>query len=208
MLVEDLFSIYCRWCKRKDFRVEVSYKCTSKIEFIVRGTEAYKHFLPEAGGHRFQRVPPTEKRGRRQTSTVTVAVLPIIQDNGIQINNKDLECITTRASKNGGQNVNKLETAVTLKHIPTGITAHCQDERSQNQNKERAMEILLARLYAKKVQESADKENSARKKQIGSGQRGDKIRTYREQDDLVRDHNSGKKARLCDVISGNLDVLR
>ena len=139
---------------------------------------------------------------------MTVAVLPIIRDSGIQINNKDLEWAFSRASKKGGQNVNKLETAVVLKHIPSGITAHCQDERSQKHNKERALEIMYARLYMKKIQESADKENAERRKQIGMGMRSEKIRTYREQDDLVKDHNSGKKVRLCDVISGDLDILR
>lgn len=206
--MEDLFRIYCKWCKRKDFNIEISYQCPSRLEFIVRGTRAYDNFLPESGGHRFQRVPPTEKRGRRQTSTVTVAVLPIIQDYEIHIDGKDLEWAFSRASKKGGQNVNKLETAVTLKHIPTGITVNCQDERSQKQNKDRALEIMRTRLYAKKLQESADKENAERKAQIGFGQRGDKIRTYREQDDIVTDHTSGKKARLCDVVSGSLDILR
>jgi len=204
----DLFAIYCRWCRKKNFDIEISYQCSSKLEFIVRGEEAHKNFLPEAGGHRFQRVPPTEKRGRRQTSTITVAVLPIIKDDGIHIDDKDLEWTTSRASKKGGQNVNKLETAVTLKHIPSGITVSCQDERSQKQNKNRALEVLQARIYAKKMQESADKENTERRAQIGLGQRGDKIRTYREQDDIVKDHNSGKKARLCDIISGDLDILR
>ena len=208
MLVEDLFNIYCKWCRKKNFEIEISYKSFSRIEFIAKGHKVYDSFLPESGGHRWQRIPPTEKRGRRQTSTVTVAVLPIVQSHQIYINEKDLEWTTSRASKKGGQNVNKLETAVTLKHIPSGISASCQDERSQKQNKNRAMEILRARLYAKEIQESADKENVKRRVQIGSGQRGDKIRTYREQDDLVKDHNSGKKVRLCDIMAGNLDMLR
>jgi len=165
-------------------------------------------FLPEAGGHRWQRVPETEKRGRRQTSTITVAVLPMVKSTEYQIRDSDLVWDTFCASGPGGQHRNKVETAVRLTHKPTKISVVCCDEKSQKRNKDKALEVLRARLYAKKVKESAEKENSERKKQIGSGQRGDKIRTLRYQDGIVVDHISGKKVRLSDVLSGHLDILR
>lgn len=211
-MVKDFFQVYCRWCKTKGFEIEVSYISESqlgwaKIEFIVSGPKAYMEFLPEAGGHRVQRVSPTEKRGRKQTSTITLAVLPIIKIN-INIDLKDLEWSTFKSSGPGGQNVNKVETAVRVKHKPTGMVVNCQNSRSQKQNKDLAFRLLCSRIYAKKVRESLDEGNSIRRSQIGSGQRGDKIRTYRFQDDIVVDHRTGKKVNLSDIIAGNLDVLR
>jgi peptide chain release factor 1 len=208
LLVEDLFKIYEKWCRIKNFSTEISYICPSRIEFVVRGEKAYKLFLPEAGGHRFQRIPPTEKKGRRHTSTVTVAVLPVVPEVEFKINENDLKWITTTARGHGGQNVNKLETAVRLEHVPSGMVVNCQDERKQGQNKKRALEVLRTKLYAKSMQESLDKENSSRKAQIGSGQRGDKIRTLRYQDGKVTNHMNGKKVNLTEVLNGNLDILR
>jgi peptide chain release factor 1 len=120
----------------------------------------------------------------------------------------DLEWETKRGSGPGGQNHQKNETAVVLRHKPTGLVVCCQDERSQHRNKARALEVLRARLYAKLLGESSDAENRQRKAQVGSGQRGDKIRTYRFQDDRVVDNRSGKKVRLADVLAGDLDALR
>jgi peptide chain release factor 1 len=213
LLVGDLFQIYVKWCKRKGFDIEplfIGYGKIgfSKIEFIVRGQEAYNGFLLEAGGHRFQRVPPTEKRGRRQTSTVTVAVLPMVKNTECEIQKNDLTWDTFCAPGPGGQHRNKVETAVRLTHIPSKISVVCCDEKSQKRNKDKALEVLRARLHAKNIKESAEKENLERKKQIGSGQRGDKIRTLRYQDDIVVDHTSGKKVRLSEILSGNLDILR
>jgi peptide chain release factor 1 len=213
LLVKKLFQIYLKYSKIKNFTVEVSYICESKIgwskvEFLVKGIDAYQNFLPEAGGHRWQRVPETEKRGRRQTSTVTVAVLPMVESAECVIDKKDLEWQTFCAPKPGGQHSNKVETAVRLTHRSSGLSVVCCDEKSQRRNKDRALEVLRARLYAKNLKESAEKENSARREQIGSGQRGDKIRTLRYKDDIVIDHNSGKKVRLSEVLSGNLDILR
>lgn len=211
--MNDLFQIYCRWCKRKGFEIEILDSAPvkggfSKLEFSVEGVGAYEAFLFEAGGHRVQRVPPTEKRGRRQTSTVTVAVLPMVSEEELAIPDSDLDWETTRGSGAGGQNRQKNETAVRVRHVPTGTVAYCCDERSQHRNKARALEVLRARLYAKNIQESQDAENAARKAQLGSGQRGDKVRTYRFQDDRVVDHRVGKKVRLADVLAGDLDALR
>lgn len=178
------------------------------IEFVVSGTNVYLDFLSESGGHRVQRIPPTEKHGRRQTSTVTVAVLPVVGINEVKIKDEDLYWDTFRAGGKGGQNVNKVETAVRVKHIPSGMVVCCQDERQQNQNKRKALEILCSRLYVKMMQENTDKENQERKKQIGSGQRGDKIRTYRFQDNIVINHLIGNKVRLEDVLNGDLDSLK
>jgi len=164
-------------------------------------------FLPESGGHRIQRVSPTEKRGRRHTSTITVAVLPIVK-NEVYINPKDLEWSTFRSSGPGGQNVNKVESAVRVKHKPTGICVSCQNDRSQKRNKELAYRLLCSRIYDENQKRSLEKDNNIRKNQIGSGQRGDKIRTYRFQDDVVVDHLTGRKFNLSEIIAGNLDVLR
>lgn len=211
--MNDLFQVYCRWCQRRGFEVEILDSAPvkggfSRLEFSASGEGAYEAFLFEAGGHRFQRVPPTEKRGRRQTSTVTVAVLPMVGEDELAIDPDDLEWETKKGGGHGGQNMQKNETAVVLRHKPTGLAVSCQDERSLHRNKERALEVLRARLYAKRLKESSDAENKQRKAQVGSGQRGDKVRTYRFQDDRVVDHRVGRKIRLADVLAGDLDALR
>jgi peptide chain release factor 1 len=212
LLVADLFQIYMKWCRLKGFKAEMSSCSEAKggfsiLEFVVRGKGAYEAFLNEAGGHRFQRTPPTEKRGRRQTSTVTVAVLPLGISGGFHIDPADLRWEAKRGSGAGGQHRNVTESAVRVVHVPTGLAAECQDERSQHRNRKQAMEILEARLAARHEQEMSEKENSQRKNQVGSGMRGDKIRTYRFQDDRAVDHRTGKKVRLSEVLAGNLDLL-
>lgn len=212
LLVQDFFQIYCKWCRRIGLEPEISYISEAKVgwfkvEFIVSGPEAYDKFLPEAGGHRIQRIPPTEKRGRRHTSTITVAVLPIVEYK-TDIKESDLEWSTFKSSGPGGQHVNKVETGVRVKHKPTGIVVACQSGRSQKRNKDQALKLLCSKIYAEDVKKSQDRDNADRKKQIGSGQRGDKIRTYRFQDDIVVNHKSNKKANLSEVVAGNLDVLR
>lgn len=213
LLVGDIFQMYSKWCRIKGFEIEVSYTGYgkigfSRIEFVASGKDVYETFLPESGGHRVQRVPPTEKKGRRQTSTVTVAVLPMVSDIQCLIDDKDLTWDIFCSSGPGGQHRNKVETAARVTHKPSGISVVCCDEKSQKRNKDRALEVLRARLYAKNLKESLDKENSDRKQQIGKGQRGDKIRTYRFQDDIVVDHKTGKKANLASVVAGNIDILR
>jgi len=202
-----------KWCRLKGFEAEMSSCAEAKggfsvLEFTAEGEGAYEAFLDEAGGHRFQRVPPTEKRGRRQTSTVTVAVLPMETPEGFFVDPSELRWETKRGSGAGGQHRNVTESAVRVVHEPTGVSAECQDERSQHRNRKRALEILTARLAARREEEMQASENQQRKKQVGTGMRGDKIRTYRFQDGRAVDHRTGKKVRLSDVLSGDLDRFR
>lgn len=212
MLVRELFQIYLKWCKLKRFKAELADAAESgggyaRLEFTVEGPDAHAAFCNEAGGHRFQRVPPTEKRGRRQTSTVTVAVLPMVGRQEMRIDERDLIWETKRGSGRGGQHRNVTDSAVRLVHKPTKTEVNCQDERSQHRNKARALEILRARLHAKAKRARYERESRLRKKQVGSGQRGDKIRTYRFQDGRAVDHRTGRKVNLSDVLAGNLDAF-
>ena len=169
----------------------------------MTGPEAARIFANETGGHRWQRVPPTEKRGRVQSSTVTVAVLSEPTELQVRLDPRDLEFQTCRSSGSGGQKVNKTESAVQLKHLPTGLMVKVQNERSQHQNRATALALLRTRLWdAHQAQESASRAQD-RKQQVGSGQRGDKVRTYRTQDDQVTDHRTGVKSRLSRWYNGD-----
>ena len=168
----------------------------------VSGQSATDTFAHEAGGHRWQREPPTERRGRVHTSTVTVAVFPEPEPAQLNLREADLRWITRRGSGPGGQARNKLETAVELTHVPTGLVVRCQSERSQLQNKRSALAVLRARLHARTMTAAADAENAARRAQVGSGMRGDKRRTIRVQDGQVHDHVTGRRWRLADYLRG------
>lgn len=173
----------------------------------VTGNKIQKLFDKEAGGHRFQRVSPTEKRGRVHTSTITVAVLPEPTEFEVKINPNDLEWKTCRSSGSGGQHINKTDSAVQLKHIPSGIMIRSESSRSQHENKDIALTILRAKLLAlgKKIQD--DKVEQVRRDQIGAGNRNDKIRTIRLQDDIVIDHESGKKVSAKEYMKGKLELI-
>jgi peptide chain release factor 1 len=172
------------------------------IVISFEGEGSKQLFANESGGHRWQRIPPTEKRGRVQTSTVTVAVLDPDTVVGAQLNHQDVEIVTTRGSGPGGQNANKVECCVVVTHVPTGLQVRINNERSQHQNKATAYKVLAARLYeAERERVSAEREKD-RRQQVGSGMRGDKIRTYRSQDDQVNDHRTGQRWRLQDWIRG------
>ena len=191
-----------RWRGGGVFSVELIDQRPGLIIFQASGDKAEVAFSNESGGHRWQRIPPTERNGRVQTSTVTVAVLPEPKIGQSPIAESDLEWSTTRSSGAGGQNVNKVETCVIVKHIPSGLTVRCQTERSQFRNKQLALSLLTARLQA---QESAtnDAERSLdRRQQLGQGQRGDKRRTIRVRDNQVKDHITGRTWRYSDYAAG------
>lgn len=164
--------------------------------------ESLRPFLSEAGGHRWQRVPPTERKGRVQTSTVTVAVFEVLEQARFALHDADIEIFTTKDSGPGGQHRNKTESCVVMRHRPTGIEAKAST-KSQHDNRRLAREVLESRVREHYASVANAKASEQRKRQVGSGQRGDKIRTYREQDNTVSDHRSGQKARLSDLRSGD-----
>ena len=206
--------MYSMYAERKHWKLEVlnenetglgGYK---EISFMISGKGAYSRLKYESGVHRVQRVPETEASGRIHTSTATVAVLPVVDDVQIDINPADIKLEVFRASGAGGQHVNKTSSAVRLIHIPTGIVAECQTERSQTQNREYAMKLLQSRLYEKERQERDSKLASERKSQIGSGDRSEKIRTYNYPQGRITDHRIGLSIyQMEDFLNGNLDEM-
>jgi peptide chain release factor 1 len=173
----------------------------------IEGKNAKKLFAKEAGGHRWQRIPPTEKRGRKQTSTVTVAIMEEPPANKIRLSENDLEWKTCRGSGAGGQHRNKTDSAVQLTHIPTGTRVRVESERSQSRNKETARHLLRAKLDQAAEEHLEAKLSNKRRKQVGSGMRGDKIRTIRTQDGQVTDHRTNKKINLRKFMKGELEGL-
>jgi peptide chain release factor 1 len=190
----DLFRIYARYAERRGWKYEVldsepsdmgGYK---SVTMSVQGRGAYSQLKHESGVHRVQRVPTTESGGRIHTSAATVAVLPEAEEVDVHINSDDLEIDTYKASSAGGQHVQKNETAVRIIHKPTGIIVTCQDERSQLQNRERAMRMLRTKLYEHQLKQQTSERDQMRRSQIGSGDRSEKIRTYNFPDRRVTDH--------------------
>ena len=209
-----LFRMYSMYAERKHWKLEVlnenetglgGYK---EISFMITGKGAYSRLKFESGTHRVQRVPDTESSGRIHTSAATVAVLPVVEDVEIEINPADIKMDVFRASGAGGQHINKTSSAVRLTHIPTGIIAECQTERSQFQNKDYAMKLLKSRLYEiEKAKQDAAIENS-RKSQVGSGDRSENIRTYNYPQGRITDHRIGMSIfQMDDFLNGNLDDL-
>lgn len=209
-----LFRMYSMYAERKHWKIEVlnenetglgGYK---EISFMVTGKGAYSRLKFESGVHRVQRVPETEASGRIHTSTATVAVLPVVEDVQIEINPADIKLEVFRASGAGGQHVNKTSSAVRLIHVPTGIVAECQTERSQTQNREYAMKLLKSRLYEKEKQEQDSKLAKERRSQVGSGDRSEKIRTYNYPQGRITDHRIGFSIyQMEDFLNGNLDEM-
>ena len=185
-----------------DFEVDVIDKRSGLLVFSVEGAKSAETFANEAGGHRWQRVPPTERRGRVHTSTVTVAVLTQPTDAQVDIKEQDIEWTAVRGSGAGGQHRNVTDSAVLIKHKPTGLEARCQSERSQHQNRASAMPVLRARVW-ERMQSEHDKERASdRRKQVGSGMRGDKRRTIRLQDGQVVDHITGQRWTTHNYLAG------
>jgi peptide chain release factor 1 len=211
----DLLRMYTRYAERQGWRTEIVSESLGEVggykEVVARiaGDHAYGKLKFESGGHRVQRVPATETQGRIHTSACTVAALPEPDEaQAVQINPADLRIDTYRASGAGGQHVNKTDSAVRITHIPTGIVAECQDDRSQHRNKAKAMQVLAARIQEKERSERAAREAATRKGLIGSGDRSDRIRTYNFPQGRVTDHRINLTLyKLNFVMEGDLDEL-
>lgn len=214
LFVADLFRMYSRYAENHRWEIEIlsqnetgigGYK---EIIFAIKGRGAYSRFKFESGVHRVQRIPSTESSGRIHTSTVTVAVLAEVEDVEIQIPETDLRIDVYRSAGAGGQNVQKNATAIRITHIPTGMVVACQDERSQLQNRLRAMSILRARLYEIELERRHAEETATRRSQVGSGERAEKIRTYNYPQSRVTDHRINVSSHnLPSVLEGNLDIF-
>ena len=209
-----LFRMYSMYAERKHWKLEIlnenetglgGYK---EISFMITGKGAYSRLKFESGVHRVQRVPDTESSGRIHTSTATVAVLPVVEDVEIEINPSDIKMEVFRSSGAGGQHINKTSSAVRLIHEPTGIVVECQTERSQFQNKDNAMRMLKTKLYDIEKQKQDSEVANARKSQVGSGDRSEKIRTYNYPQGRITDHRIGFSIyQIEDFLNGNLDEM-
>jgi len=212
----DLLRMYSRYAEGRKMRVELLSESENEaggykeVVIAVKGGEPYRFFKYESGVHRVQRVPVTEAAGRVHTSTATVAVLPEVDedDAAVQINAKDLEIDTFKASGAGGQHVNKTESAIRITHVPSGIIVSCSEERSQLQNRERAMGMLRAQLAERKRREAEEAVGSLRRSQVGTGDRSEKIRTYNYPQDRITDHRINQNFQnIKAILDGDMDRL-
>ena len=214
IFARDLFEIYSRYATAHRFTVEVldlstnEYGGYREVIFNVKGPEVFTHFGYEGGGHRVQRVPITEQQGRIHTSAATVAVLPEIEETEVDIDwEKDVLEHVSAAGGPGGQNVNKVATAIKLEHIPTGITVSMRDERSQHKNRAKARRLMASRVKAHYEEQERAKRDSTRKSMIGSGNRNERIRTYNYPQNRCTDHRLNENFSLDKISNGNLDEL-
>lgn len=209
-----LFRMYSMYCDRKHWKIEVLNENVTElggykeISFMIKGKGAYSRLKFESGVHRVQRVPETEASGRIHTSTASVSVLPEVGDVEININPADIKMEVFRSSGAGGQHINKTSSAVRLIHIPTGMVAECQTERSQFQNRDYAMKLLQSRLYEKEKRERDSKIENARRSQIGNAERSEKIRTYNYPQGRITDHRIGLSIyKMDNFLNGDLDEM-
>jgi peptide chain release factor 1 len=214
LFAADLFRMYTRFSERRGWKVEVLELSAGVLGgvkeavFAARGTRAYGTLRYESGVHRVQRVPATEAQGRIHTSAATVAVLPEAEEVDVKIEDKDLRVDVFRSSGPGGQSVNTTDSAVRITHLPTGLVVQCQDQKSQLQNKIKALEILRSRLLDRMIAQQEAERARARRAQVGTGDRSAKIRTYNFPQNRVTDHRIGYTAHnLADVLDGHLDDL-
>lgn len=202
---QELLRMYARFAAQKGFGVE---QLDEDVIKISGNNGAFGLFKYEAGVHRVQRTPATERRGRIHTSTATVAVLPELEDIDLYVNPQDVEFEAYRAGGKGGQNVNKVSTAVRLRHRPSGIVVTCQTERHQHQNRENAMKMLRAKLWEIEVDKRHGEVSELKATQVGRGMRAEKIRTYNFPQDRITDHRLNKSWRhIEDILNGNLDKI-
>ena len=216
LFASDLYRMYSMYAESKGWRVEIANLSETELggikecSVVIEGEGAWSRLKFEAGGHRVQRVPVTESGGRIHTSAATVAVLPEIEEVDFKLDPNDLKIDTYRSSGAGGQHVNKTESAIRITHLPTGLVVECQDERSQYKNKDRAMQILRAKLYEQELAKQNAAVAAERKSQIGSGDRSERIRTYNFPQNRVTDHRlsgDGRSFNIDRIMNGELDPL-
>jgi peptide chain release factor 1 len=214
LFARDLYEMYVRYADRKGFGVETLSADPSdmggynQVTFLVKGGSAWSHFKAEGGPHRVQRVPVTESQGRVHTSSATVTVLPEAEEVEVQIDDKDLKIDVYRSTGPGGQSVNTTDSAVRITHLPTGIVVAMQDEKSQIQNRAKAMQVLRARLLKAEQDRQAAELSTARRSQVGGGGRSEKIRTYNYKENRVTDHRIGLTLYKLDrIMLGEMDEL-
>jgi len=215
IFVGDLFKSYCRYADLKGWKVEIisssenSVGGYKEVIALIKGNGVYSRLKYEGGTHRVQRVPETESQGRIHTSAITVAIMPEVDDVEVSINPNDLKIDVFRSGGHGGQSVNTTDSAVRITHLPTGISVSMQDEKSQHKNKDKALKILKARLYEAELEAKLSENSAARKLQVGSGDRSERIRTYNYPQNRLTDHRIGLTLYSLEeiMLSGNFDQV-